>query len=254
MQMEPQSKIRRITVIHSLMFILGFSAVFVSLGATATYFGRLLAIHQSAIMRIGGIIIIILGVHFTGLIRIPFLQMEKRFELGTKPLGYAGSIAIGIVFAAGWTPCIGPILSSILLYAGTAKHLKQGVILLVMYSLGLGLPFFLASLAINTFLSYVNWLKRYFRAVTIVSGCFLIFIGILFVTERFTVLNMYLNMILRPGAEGALSVDTQRLGLLIAFLAGFLSFVSPCVLPLIPSYLLYMTGLSFSELTQNKAS
>jgi len=252
MQMEPQSKIRRITVIHSLMFILGFSVVFVGLGASATYFGHLLAGYQSGIMRIGGIVIIVLGVHFTGLINIPFLQMEKKFELSAKPIGYVGSVAIGIVFAAGWTPCIGPILSTILLYAGTAKDLKQGVILLVMYSLGLGLPFFLASLAINTFLSYFNWFKKYFRVVTIASGCFLILIGILFVTDRFTVLNVYLNMLFPSGAEGVLSVETQRLGLLIAFVAGFLSFVSPCVLPLIPSYLLYMTGLSFSELTQKK--
>ncbi len=251
--METQSlKVRRITVIHSLMFILGFSAVFVSLGATATYFGSLLANYQSGIMKIGGIIIIVLGIHFTGLIKIPFLQMEKKFELGAKPIGYVGSVVVGIVFAAGWTPCIGPILSTILLYAGTAKHLKQGIILLVMYSLGLGLPFFLASLAINTFLSYFNWFKRYLRLVTIVSGCFLILVGVLFITDRFTVLNMYLNMMLPVGGEGFLKVDTRSFGLLIAFAAGFLSFVSPCVLPLIPSYLLYMTGLSFSDLTREK--
>lgn len=232
------------------MFILGFSLVFVSLGATATYFGSLLATYQSGIMRIGGILIIVLGIHFTGLIRIPFLEMEKKFELSGKPIGYVGSVVVGIIFAAGWTPCIGPILSTILLYAGTAKHLKQGIILLVMYSLGFGLPFFLASLAINTFLSYFNWFKKYLGFVTIASGCFLILIGVLFVADRFTVLNMYLNMILPSSGEAFLRVETQSLGLLIAFVAGFLSFVSPCVLPLIPSYLLYMTGLSFSELTR----
>lgn len=249
--METQSlRIRRITIIHSLMFILGFSSVFVSLGATATYFGNLLASYQPVIMKVGGILIIVLGIHFTGLISIPFLQMEKKFELGAKPIGYAGSLIVGIVFAAGWTPCIGPILSTILLYAGTAKHLKQGIILLVMYSLGLGLPFFLASLAINTFVSYFNWFKKYLRFVTIVSGCFLILIGILFVTDRFTVLNMYLNVLFPTSGENLLRVDTQSFGLVIAFAAGFLSFVSPCVLPLIPSYLLYMTGLSFSDLTQ----
>ncbi len=232
------------------MFILGFSAVFVSLGATATYFGNLMARYQYHIMKIGGILIIVLGIHFTGLIKIPFLQMEKRFEVGAKPIGYAGSVIIGIVFAAGWTPCIGPILSTILLYASMAKHFKQGIILLAMYSLGLGLPFFLASLAMNTFLSYFDWFKKYLRLVTIISGCFLILIGILFVTDRFTLLNMYLNMIFPTSGEEILSVDTQRLGLLIAFVAGLLSFVSPCVLPLIPSYLSYMTGLSFSDLTR----
>ncbi|NIQ37924.1 MAG: cytochrome c biogenesis protein CcdA [Proteobacteria bacterium] len=243
-------KIRRITIVHSLMFILGFSLVFVSLGATASYFGNLMASYQSHIMKIGGIIIIVLGVHFTGIISIPFLQMEKRFELGGKPVGYVGSVLIGIVFAAGWTPCIGPILSTILLYAGTTKHLKQGIALLVMYSAGLGLPFLLASLAINTFLSYVNWLRKYLRIVTVASGCFLILVGILFVTDRFALLNMYLNMIFPYSGEEILKVDTQSLGMLIAFVAGLLSFVSPCVLPLIPSYLSYMTGLSFSDLTQ----
>lgn len=243
-------RIRRTTITHSLMFILGFSLVFVSLGATATYFGSLMANYQSYIMRIGGIVIILLGIHFTGLISIPFLQMERKFELSGKPIGYAGSLLIGIVFAAGWTPCIGPILSTILLYASTASRLKQGIILLVMYSLGLGLPFFLASLAINTFLSYFDWFKRYLKTVTVASGCFLIFIGVLFVTDRFTMLNMYLNMILPTSGEEILRVDTQSLGLLIAFVAGLLSFVSPCVLPLIPSYLSYMTGLSFSELTR----
>jgi cytochrome c-type biogenesis protein len=232
------------------MFILGFSMVFVSLGATATFFGNVLATYQSGIMRVGGILIILLGVHFTGLVRIPFLQREKKLQLSAKPLGYAGSIIIGIVFAAGWTPCIGPILSTILLYAGTAEHLKQGVLLLIMYSLGLGLPFFLASLSINTFLAYFNWFKKYLRGVTIASGCFLIFVGILFVTDRFTMLNMYLNMILPAGGEELLRADSHRFGLVIAFVAGLLSFVSPCVLPLIPSYLLYMTGLSFSDLTQ----
>jgi cytochrome c-type biogenesis protein len=228
--------------------------VFVALGATATYLGSLLAEHQSGIMRIGGIVIIVLGVHFTGLIRLPFLQLEKRFDLSTKPIGYVGSLVVGIVFAAGWTPCIGPILSTILLYASTTSQVNQGIILLVMYSLGLGLPFFLASLAINTFLVYFDWFKRYLRIVTILSGCFLILIGLLFVTERFTILNVYLNRLFPSGGEGALSAAPQHLGLLIAFVAGFLSFISPCVLPLIPSYLLYMTGLSFSELTQKKVS
>jgi cytochrome c-type biogenesis protein len=247
---EHAATVRHTTVLHSLMFILGFSVVFVSLGATATYFGSLLADHQSMIMRIGGLIVIVLGMHFTGLIQIPFLQRERKIELREKPIGYAGSMAIGVVFAAGWTPCIGPILSTILLYAGTARHVHQGVVLLIMYSLGLGLPFFLAALALNSFLSTFDWFKRYLRAVTIGSGCFLVFIGILLVTDRFTVLNMYLAMVFPGSAEGVLHAEAGRLGLVIAFVAGVLSFVSPCVLPLIPSYLSYMTGLSFSDLTR----
>ncbi len=112
------------------------------MGASASYLGQMLGEYQNVIEKVGGVLVIILGIQFTGLIRIPFLQMEKRFELGRRPLGYLGSFLVGVVFAAGWTPCIGPILSSILIYASTAKSFTTGVLLLSVYSLGLGLPFF----------------------------------------------------------------------------------------------------------------
>ena len=168
------------------------------MGASASYIGQLLAQYQQWIMKAGGVLIIILGIHFTGLITLPFLQMEKRFELRKKPLGYLGSFFVGIIFAAGWTPCIGPILSTILIYASTSKSFSTGILLLSIYSMGLGLPFFLASLAFNSFLSTFEKMKRYMRVITLVSGLFLIAIGILMLTDTFQEINQYLNALTNP--------------------------------------------------------
>jgi len=195
---EAKSKMRWVTTFHSLLFILGFSTIFILMGASASYLGQILARYQYWIMKVGGVLIIILGVHFTGIIPLPFLQMEKRFEMKSKPLGYVGSFLVGIIFAAGWTPCIGPILSTILIYASTSKSFTTGVWLLALYSIGLGIPFFLSSLAFNSFLSAFDRIKRYMRVITIVSGLFLIAIGILFLTDTFKEINAYLNMFDNP--------------------------------------------------------
>jgi cytochrome c-type biogenesis protein len=147
------------------------------------------------VTRIGGILVILLGVHFIGILNIPFLQTEKKFRLEKKPLGYLGSFLIGIVFAAGWTPCIGPILSTILIYASTMEGLSKGIWLLTFYSIGLGIPFFLSSMAFNSFLSTFGKVKRYIRVITFISGFFLIGIGILLLTDTFHILASYLNML-----------------------------------------------------------
>lgn len=186
------------TVSHSILFIMGFSVIFILMGASASYLGQLLVSYQFWIMKAGGVLIIILGIHFTGIISIPFLQMEKRFEMRNKPLGYLGSFLVGVVFAAGWTPCIGPILSTILIYAGTSQSFTTGILLLTFYSMGLGIPFLLASLAFNSFLSAFERIKRYMRVVTIASGFFLIAIGILFLTDTFREINAYLNTLVNP--------------------------------------------------------
>jgi cytochrome c-type biogenesis protein len=195
---EARGKLRWATIAHSLLFIVGFSSVFVLMGASASYLGQVLSEYQTAIEKVGGVLVILLGIQFTGLIRIPFLQMEKRFELGRRPLGYLGSFLVGVVFAAGWTPCIGPILSSILIYASTSKSFTTGVMLLSVYSLGLGVPFFLSSLAFNSFLSTFNRIKKYMRVITFISGCFLIAIGILFLTDLFRTINSYVNILGNP--------------------------------------------------------
>ncbi len=195
---EARSNLRWAALFHSLFFIIGFSLVFILMGASATYLGQLFAQYQYWIMKGGGVLIILLGIHFTGIINISFLQIEKRFEMRKKPLGYAGSFLVGVVFAAGWTPCIGPILSTILIYASTSKSLATGIRLLTYYSIGLGIPFFLSSLALNSFLSAFHKIKRYMRAINIVSGLFLIGIGILFLTDTFREINSYLNSITNP--------------------------------------------------------
>lgn len=195
---KAKKKLRWVTISHSLLFIVGFSTIFILMGASASYLGQLLTEYQYWIMKAGGILIILLGIHFTGIINLPFLQIEKRFELRKRPLGYLGSFLVGVVFAAGWTPCIGPILSTILLYASTSKNFMTGIFLLTIYSLGLGIPFFLCSLAFNSFLSTFDKIKRYMRVVTIISGSFLIIIGILFLTDTFSAINTYLNILTNP--------------------------------------------------------
>ena len=195
---ETRAKLRWTTASHSFLFIIGFSTVFILMGASASYLGNLLVRYQYWIMKGGGVLIIILGIQFTGVINIPFLQMERRFEMRKKPLGYLGSFFVGIVFAAGWTPCIGPILSTILVYAGTSRNFATGIILLTAYSMGLGVPFFLSSLAFNHFLSAFSRMKKYMRAITIVSGFFLIGIGILLLTDTFREINTYLNILTNP--------------------------------------------------------
>jgi cytochrome c-type biogenesis protein len=195
---DARAKLRWTTVFHSLLFIIGFSMVFILMGASASYLGQVLARYQYWIMKLGGVLIIILGIHFTGILRLPFLEMEKRFELKKRPLGYVGSFLVGIVFAAGWTPCIGPILSTILLYASTTQNFITGILLLTVYSMGLGVPFFLSSLALNWFLSSFDRIKRYMRVVTMVSGFFLIAIGILFLTDTFKDVTQYLNILGNP--------------------------------------------------------
>jgi cytochrome c-type biogenesis protein len=195
---EARSKLRWAALFHSLFFISGFSVIFILMGASATYLGQLLAQYQYWIMKGGGVLIILLGIQFTGIINLPFLQIEKRFEVKRKPLGYAGSFLVGVVFAAGWTPCIGPILSTILIYASTSKSFTTGILLLTYYSIGLGIPFLLSSLAFNSFLSAFDKIKRYMRVINVVSGLFLIAIGILFLTDTFKEINSYLNSLTNP--------------------------------------------------------
>jgi len=194
---ETRKKVKWTTLIHSCLFILGFSTVFILMGASASYLGQVLSKYQTWVMKIGGILIILLGIHFILQI-FPFLQIEKRFEMKRKPLGYLGSFLVGIVFAAGWTPCIGPILSTILIYASTSQQMTTGITLLASYSLGLGIPFLLASLAFNLFLSTFEKVRRYMKVIIFVSGFFLIGVGILLLTGTFRVVTDYFNFLASP--------------------------------------------------------
>ncbi len=188
---HPSHTIRQQTVIHSLLFIAGFTFVFVLLGASATFVGNFLQEHMTAIRRVGGVLIILFGIHLSGLVPIHFLLGERRFTIHRKPAGYLGSFLVGLAFAAGWTPCIGPILASILMVAATEETVYRGIVLLLAYSMGLAIPFFLASLAMHQFLVFFNRFKKYIRIFEIVTGLFLVIVGVLVFGNYLSLLSRY---------------------------------------------------------------
>ena len=185
---HPSHKGRQQTIIHSLLFIAGFTCVFVLLGASATFLGDFLHEHKTAIRRIGGILIVVFGIHVSGLFDIGMLLGEKKLTLHRKPAGYMGSFVVGIVFAAGWTPCIGPILATILAVAATEG---RGVWLLLTYSMGLAIPFFLAALALHQFLVFFKRFKKHIRLFEIITGVFMVIIGILIFTNSLVLISRY---------------------------------------------------------------
>lgn len=179
--------------LNTLFFIIGFTIVFTALGASATYLGNVVSSYRDILRYVGGIIIIVFGLHIAGISPIKFLYTEKSLTLKKKPKGFIGSFFVGLAFAIAWTPCVGPILSSILIYAGTQETVKKGVILLVSYSLGLGIPLLITSLAINIFLKFFNKIKKYFRVIEIIGGIILIIIGILIITDKFILLTNFFS-------------------------------------------------------------
>jgi cytochrome c-type biogenesis protein len=187
----PPGVMRRV-LLTSLSFVLGFSTVFISLGAAATLIvGALLQQYKRELGIVGGLLILVLGIHTLGIVRIPWLLYEKRAEVRTRPLSFVGAYVVGLAFAFGWTPCIGPILGTILLYASQSEHVSEGVLLLTAYSAGLGIPFLLAGLAINAFFRASARIRRHMRVVEIVSGVLLILVGLLLLTNRLTLLARF---------------------------------------------------------------
>ena len=171
---------------NALLFVLGFSFVFVALGASATFFGQFLLTELGVLRRVAGVLVILFGLHVLGVFRIGFLDQEKRYHQRTKSLGLFGSFLVGMAFALGWTPCIGPILATILFVASTKETVAQGIGLLGIYSAGLGIPFLLAALAVDRFLKVSTGFKRHFRAIEVTSGLLLIAVGILMLTDDLT--------------------------------------------------------------------
>jgi len=177
---------KNIIIISSLFFIMGFSLVFILLGATATLLGSFLLEKSFILKKVAGLIIIIFGIHMSGLYRIKFLDYEKRIYTNTKPVNIiVGPFLMGLAFAFGWTPCIGPVLAAILVYAGTQDTVYQGILLLILYSAGLGIPFLLTALAINKFYLFSNKIKKHFKTIELVGGVLLILIGGLILTDNF---------------------------------------------------------------------
>ncbi|MEY4703931.1 MAG: Cytochrome c biosis protein CcdA [Nitrospirota bacterium] len=188
-----RSKFKKSIVVNALLFIAGFTAVFVSFGASASFIGQALITYQDHIRRIGGILIIVFGLYLLGILNISFLKMEHRFQFRNRPVGYAGSFLIGVAFAAGWTPCVGPVLGTILLYASTTDSMLNGVLLLTSYSLGLGLPLFLTALGVDRFLAYFKQARLYLWGVSTVSGVLLIVVGVMIYANTLTMITSFLE-------------------------------------------------------------
>ncbi len=182
---------RRRVILHSLAFIAGFSLVFIALGASFSAAGRFLLDYREWIRIAGGLLIIVFGLYIAGILRIGIFGRSRQIEIKTKPAGYIGTFAVGVTFAIGWTPCVGPILGSILSLAGTAETVRKGIGLLMAYSAGLALPFFLSSLALGGFLKFFKRYRAAMPVVERVAGVLLVLVGLLVVTNYFVVLNSY---------------------------------------------------------------
>lgn len=272
---------------HSLAFVLGFGVVFTLLGTTAGLLGSTLLSHQLTIQRIGGVLLVIFGLTTMGLffkvetllrnlaspLVTPLIQLcgffnrlmyterrVKQVEEVNRSWGLVSSFAVGVSFSAGWVPCIGPILASILLLAGNSATAGQGAFLLAMYSVGLGVPFLLTGLAFGRMSHLLRKMNRYLGIISIISGLFLIVMGYFLWTNKLILLVgqfAFLNEIVFAlegsitSALGFSTIDANTVnsinGAPIALLAGTLSFISPCVLPLVPAYLSYLGGATLNN-------
>jgi len=236
---------RKDTFLHALAFVLGFSAVFVALGASAAFINYALSSYMIWVQRIGGVLVIIFGLSTMGLIKVPFLYMDKRVHRPVDPrLGYLSSLLMGVFFSAGWIPCVGPVLAAIYLLASNTQTVGQGALLLAVYSLGLGLPFLITGAALSTMTDRLRRLNRYLNIVSIVTGLFLIALGALLALDQLRLLSAWFTGHLGSGLAAAElpSGGMDAVTLPLAFVAGLLSFLSPCVLPLIPAYIGYLSG------------
>ncbi|MCL4864909.1 MAG: cytochrome c biogenesis protein CcdA [Gemmatimonadales bacterium] len=184
---------RKVAMLHAALFVLGFSLVFMLLGAGATALGRTLKFYQDWIARAGGVLIIFFGLYLIGVFKLRALEMERRVHLEDKPVGYLGTVLVGVAFGAGWTPCIGPVLGAILGLAATEADFQRGMILLGAYSAGLAIPFLLAAWMVESFFEWFTRFRRYLPWVQRISGVLLILVGILLVTGEFTRLAGWLQ-------------------------------------------------------------
>ncbi len=193
MTIEQMTDRKRLAFWHALAFVVGFSLVFVLMGAGATVLGATLTWHKQTIARIGGVLIIIFGIYTMGLLRIGLFDRERRLHLERKPVGFLGSSLVGMTFAAGWTPCLGPILAAILGLAGSTGDLNRGLVLLTAYSAGLAVPFLLAALAVDRFRDWFTRFRPWMIWVQRISGLLLILVGLLLVTGEFSRLAAWLQ-------------------------------------------------------------
>ncbi|TVR60920.1 MAG: cytochrome c biogenesis protein CcdA [Gemmatimonadales bacterium] len=180
------------TFMHAGLFVLGFTIVFVLLGASASFLGQFFRHYEEWVARIGGVIILVLGLHLAGVFKLAPLMRETRLHLADRPIGRLGAVAVGMAFGAGWTPCIGPVLGGILTYAMVQDTFWSGMGLLFVYSMGLAVPFMLTALALDRFLRTFQRFRRFLPVVQIASGVLLVILGILLISGSFTLLTGWL--------------------------------------------------------------
>lgn len=186
---------KAVILLKAVGFVIGFSIVFIILGASVTTFSKLFIKNQEFLRKIGAVIIILFGVHTTGLIKFEFLRYERKFHLKHNLSGTLGSILMGMAFAAGWTPCVGPILSSILIYASTADTISSGILLLCAYSLGMAVPFLLSALAVDGLSKQSAMISKAMPAISVFSGIIIIAMGILIFFNKVSMLSGYFSFI-----------------------------------------------------------
>ncbi|MFH1489858.1 MAG: cytochrome c biogenesis protein CcdA [Pseudomonadota bacterium] len=190
-----QRKRKSVVLLSSALFVAGFSVVFVLLGASATWMGAFITSRISMITRIAGLVIIFFGLLKLGLIRTLFFYREAKFHFTKKRVGFAGAFLIGASFAFGWTPCIGPILAGILTYAGTLDDVNRGVVLLLIYSMGLGIPFLLTALGINHFFKFFDRMKKHLGLIEKISGAVMVALGLLIFLNKINLIPGYLSFL-----------------------------------------------------------
>ena len=196
LQLQDTSLLRKV-MLNSIAFILGFSIVFITLGALSTEVGQLAVQHKSTLARVAGVVIILFGLHLTGILRIKALYADKRLHSVKGDSTVLGAFVIGFAFAFGWTPCVGPILAVILTFAAAQDSVVKGIILLAIYSLGLAVPFLLTSLGIERFLKFYSRFRAHMHTVEVASGVLLIALGSLLALGRFTLISNYLSFLNR---------------------------------------------------------
>jgi cytochrome c-type biogenesis protein len=184
---------RRQMLVTSLAFVLGFSLVFIAFGASASAIGKALVSYQSILTKIAGVIIVVFGLHLAGIFRIRWLDQDTRLQTKRRPAGPIGALVVGLAFAFGWAPCVGPILGAILGIAASKETVGEGVALLAVYSAGLGIPFLLTSLAVDKFFVASARIRKHYKTIELVAGLLLVVLGILIFFDQFTVLSRYID-------------------------------------------------------------
>lgn len=185
LSLEDVQRSRRIAVMHALLFILGFTLIFLALGASATVLGRVLLSQRVWLTRFGGALVVIFGLYLLGVFNLGLLARDTRVHLTNKPVGYLGTVLVGIAFGAGWSPCIGPILGAILTYTASEADLGRGLVLLFAYSMGLAIPFLLAAVAVERFLGFFQRIRPQIGTINRLAGVLLLVVGVLLLTDQF---------------------------------------------------------------------